>query len=42
MPDYHVLEEEVRRYPSMGMVHGVISVPATFTPGQRTGQSIFD
>jgi cytochrome P450 len=42
MPDYNVLEEEVRRYPSMGMVHGVISIPATFTPGQRTGQSIFD
>jgi cytochrome P450 len=42
MPDYNVIEEEVRRYHSIGMVHGVITIPATFTPGQRTGQSIFD
>jgi cytochrome P450 len=42
MPDYNVLEREVRRYPSIGMVHGVKSIPATFTPGRRTGQSIFD
>jgi cytochrome P450 len=42
MPDYNVLDDEVRRYPSIGMVHGVMSAPATFTPGLRTGQSIFD
>jgi cytochrome P450 len=42
MPDYEVIDEEVRRYPAIGMVHGVITVPARFTPGPKTGHSIFD
>jgi cytochrome P450 len=41
LPDYSILEEEVRRYPAIGMVKGVITIPATFTPGARTGASIF-
>ena len=41
LPDYDVIEEEVRRYPAIGMVHGMITLPARFTPGEKTGQSIF-
>jgi cytochrome P450 len=41
LPDYEVIDEEVQRYPAIGMVHGMITIPATFTPGKKTGQSIF-
>ena len=37
MPDYQIDLDRVRRYPNIGQVNGVISAPATFTPGPRLG-----
>lgn len=35
MPDLRVDHDAARRYPSIGIVNGWVSVPATFTPGTR-------
>ncbi|MCW1384890.1 cytochrome P450 [Novosphingobium sp. KCTC 2891] len=37
MPDIMVDEARVRRFPSATSVNGLISVPATFTPGHKVG-----
>jgi cytochrome P450 len=38
MPDYAVDVERTRRFPSIGVINGFISMPATFTPGVRIGE----
>lgn len=35
MPDYRIDENGVRSYPTIPLVNGYISMPATFTPGPR-------
>jgi cytochrome P450 len=40
MPDYQVIEEGLRSYPTISVVNGWISIPARFTPGMRVGASI--
>jgi cytochrome P450 len=40
IPDYQIAEDKVRRYPKIGFVNGLISLPATFTPGKRVGASL--
>jgi cytochrome P450 len=37
IPDYMVDSSSAKRYPSIGIVNGWVSVPATFTPGARIG-----
>ena len=37
MPDYNILVDEVKGYPDIGMIKGVLTIPATFTPGERVG-----
>jgi cytochrome P450 len=37
MPDYTVDVERTQRFPSIGVINGFISMPATFTPGVRVG-----
>ena len=33
LPDYKVHRSKVERYPTAKMIDGIVSVPATFTPG---------
>jgi cytochrome P450 len=40
MPDYELIEEELRPYPSIGGVNGWVSIPARFTPGKKLGAVI--
>ena len=40
MPDYKVIEERARSYPSIASVNGWITIPATFTPGKKVGARI--
>lgn len=41
IPDYRIDHDAAQRYPSIGIINGWISVPATFTPGQRlSGESL--
>lgn len=40
LPDYEVDAAAAQRYPCLGMVNGLISLPAKFTPGPRIGASI--
>jgi cytochrome P450 len=40
MPDYELIEEELRPYPSIGGVNGWVSIPARFTPGRKLGAVI--
>lgn len=35
MPDYQIEQEKARRYPTLGLVNGWITMPATFTPSRR-------
>jgi cytochrome P450 len=42
MPDYTVDEAGVQRYPSLAIVNGCITIPATFTPGPKVGSSFFE
>jgi cytochrome P450 len=35
LPDLHIEDEQVQRYPNISGVDGFISLPATFTPGAR-------
>jgi cytochrome P450 len=37
MPDYQIDEKRIKPYPSVSVVNGWISIPATFTPGQKVG-----
>jgi cytochrome P450 len=37
MPDYQIDEAQTKSYPSIGVVNGWISIPATFTPGPKVG-----
>ena len=39
LPDYQVVRDEVRSYPSVGLAYGHISMPATFTarPAEKVG-----
>lgn len=37
MPDYKVDETRAASYPSIGVINGWISIPATFTPGPKVG-----
>jgi cytochrome P450 len=37
MPDYRIDETQMRSYPSIGVINGWISLPATFTPGSKVG-----
>jgi cytochrome P450 len=36
IPDYRIVENGVKSYPRVGLVNGLIHVPATFTPGRRS------
>jgi cytochrome P450 len=38
LPDYEVDVAATRPYPSVGVINGVISMPATFTPGPVIGR----
>ncbi len=40
MPDYTLIEEGLRPYPSIGGVNGWINIPARFTPGKKVGAVI--
>jgi cytochrome P450 len=40
LPDYELVEEGLRPYPSIGGVNGWIKIPARFTPGRKTGTAI--
>lgn len=40
MPDYELVEEGLKPYPSIGGVNGWISIPARFTPGRKVGAVI--
>ena len=35
IPDYRIVEAESVKYPTIGIVNGWVSMPATFTPSQR-------
>jgi cytochrome P450 len=35
MPDYRLVREGVRRYESIGIVNGYVTMPAVFSPGRR-------
>lgn len=37
IPDYHVIEDQTKPYPSVAAVNGWITMPATFTPGVKLG-----
>jgi cytochrome P450 len=39
LPDYHVIEERSVAYPSWPIIGGWSSMPATFTPGRRLGET---
>ena len=36
MPDYRLVEEEIRAYPNWATIGGWLTVPAVFTPGKRS------
>ena len=38
MPDY-AITDGAKKNPSIGVVHGYAELPATFTPGPRSGVS---
>ena len=38
LPDYTVDHANAQRYPTIGIVNGWITAPATFTPGTRLGE----
>jgi len=40
MPDYAIDAASGRRYPTIGVVNGWITLPATFTPGPRQGPGV--
>jgi cytochrome P450 len=40
MPDYQVIEDGIRAYPSIAVVNGWMSLPANFTPGAKVGAVI--
>lgn len=40
MPDYRLVEEGLEPYHTVAKVNGWIHIPATFTPGSRTGATI--
>jgi len=40
MPDYEVLDDQSRKYPTIGVVNGWVTMPARFTPGQKIGTGI--
>lgn len=40
MPDYRVNEEGIRHYPNIAVINGWIHLPASFTPGTKTGAVI--
>lgn len=40
IPDYHIVEGQNRSYPSVGIINGWISIPATFAPGSKVGAII--
>jgi cytochrome P450 len=40
MPDY-TLASGVRKYTAIGVIQGYVNLPATFTPGARTGPASF-
>jgi cytochrome P450 len=35
IPDYRIIESEAVKYPTIGVVNGWVSMPATFTPSHR-------
>jgi cytochrome P450 len=37
LPDYKIDRSAMRPFPKVGLTNGYISMPATFTPGQRVG-----
>jgi hypothetical protein len=37
MPDYQLDESQMKSYPSISVINGWISLPATFTPGTKVG-----
>jgi cytochrome P450 len=40
MPDYQCAEEGTVHYDSIGVIQGMRQLPATFTPGRRTGPGV--
>jgi cytochrome P450 len=36
MPDFAIDEDRSRQYPNLGIVNGWVTMPATFTPGERS------
>ena len=40
MPDYSINPDEVRGYDSIAIINGLVSLPATFTPGARVGSGL--
>ncbi|WP_405181895.1 cytochrome P450 [Nocardia sp. NBC_01377] len=40
MPDFVCREEGAIHYPSVGIINGMQKLPATFTPGQRSGEGL--
>jgi cytochrome P450 len=36
VPDYKLDRARMKRYPSIGIVNGYVTMPGRFTPGQRT------
>lgn len=37
VPDFRTIPEKTERYGSIGLTNGLLTLPATFTPGPRTG-----
>jgi cytochrome P450 len=42
MPDYQVVEKDIRAYTTIGDVNGWITIPAKFTPGTKVGATLPD
>jgi cytochrome P450 len=40
IPDYRIIREETVKYTTIGVVNGYITMPATFSPGQRVGATL--
>jgi len=40
MPDYHIDEAAMQRYPDRGFVQGWVNLPATYTPGVRSASAL--
>lgn len=40
IPDFVIDEEQVERYPSIGLINGYVNLPATFTPSPAAGVSL--